>query len=208
MKSLFNSLKTHLAQLTEALVAYGPGGIFLIALLDSAFIPLPGGADAVMILLSLKASLAWMFLCAVAATLGSVIGCLVLYHISRKAGAGALKRFSDEKQARVKNLLDRYDVLAVLVASVLPPPFPFKLFVISAGVFRMNRLRFAIAIAAGRLFRFLLEGYIAVEYGDEAAALLARHYPKLGILIALALVGGFVGRSLLRGKAHRSLEER
>jgi membrane protein YqaA with SNARE-associated domain len=204
LKSLFHSLKTYLAHLTETLVAYGPGGIFLIALLDSAFIPLPGGADAVMILLSLKASLSWMMLCAVAATLGSVIGCFVLYHISRKAGAGALGRFSTQKQARVKDLLDRYDVLAVLIASVLPPPFPFKLFVISAGVFRMNQFRFAIAIAAGRLFRFLLEGYLAVEYGDEAAALLARHYPKIGIALALVLVGGFVGRSLLRNRSQRS----
>ncbi len=199
MKSLFRFLKEHLASLTSALVAYGPAGIFLIALLDSAFIPLPGGADAVMILLSINASLAWMVMCAVAGTLGSVIGCLILYHISRKAGAKALNRFSVEKQARVKRLVDRYDVLAVLVASVLPPPFPFKLFVISAGVFRLNQLRFALAVTAGRLFRFLLEGYIAVKYGDEATALLARHYPKIGI--ALVLVGIFIGRSLVSKRA-------
>lgn len=204
MKSLFRSIKESLAAITEALVAYGPAGIFLIALLDSAFIPLPGGADAVMILLSLKATLAWMFLCAVAATLGSVLGCFVLYHISRRAGAGALKRFSVEKQERVKNLLERYDVLAVLIASVLPPPFPFKLFVISAGVFRMNQLRFAAAIGAGRLFRFLLEGYLAVEYGDEATQLLARHYPKIGLGVAILIVGIFVGRSLLRSRGQRS----
>lgn len=200
MKSFFRSIKDSLAALTEALVAYGPAGIFVVALLDSAFIPLPGGADAVMVLLSLNASLAWMFACAVAGTLGSVLGCLVLYHISGKGGDAALRRFSEEKQARVKSLLDRYGVLAVLVASVLPPPFPFKLFVIAAGVFRLNRLRFALAVAAGRMFRFLLEGYLAVRYGDEATALLARHYPKIGIALAIIIVGIFLARNFFGNK--------
>jgi hypothetical protein len=52
------------------------------------------------------------------------IGCVIFYYISRRAGASALRRFSPGKQARVKELIDRYDVLTVLVASVLPPPVP------------------------------------------------------------------------------------
>ncbi len=58
-------------------------------------------------------------------------------------------------------------MFAVFVATLLPPPFPFKLFVVSAGVFRFSLLRFMIAIIAGRAFRFLLEGYFAVRYGEE-----------------------------------------
>src|SRR6266851_1368675 len=100
----------------------------------------------------------WMLLYAFMATAGSAIGCWILYYISRRAGARALAKFSPAKQKRVKDLIDRYDVLSVLVASLMPPPFPFKVFVISAGVFRFNLIRFTIAIFAGRLFRFLLEG--------------------------------------------------
>lgn len=199
MKSLFRSLKENLAALTETLVAYGPAGIFAVALLDSAFIPLPGGADAVMMLLS-AARPSWVILYAAAGTLGSVIGCLILYHIARRGGAGALNRFSPQRQAQVKSLVDNYDVLAVLVASILPPPFPFKLFVITAGVFRLNQIRFALAVGAGRMFRFLLEGYLAARYGDGAGALLARHYPKIGFALAALLVGVFVARALFRGR--------
>lgn len=194
---MLRSIKQNLAALTAWLVAFGPAGLFLIALLDSAFVPLPGGADAVMVLLSLNATLGWVIVCALTGTLGSVLGCLVLYHVSRRAGAGALRRFSPERQAQVSGLIDRYDVLAVLVASLLPPPFPFKLFIVSAGVFRMNRLRFAAGVAAGRLFRFLLEGYLAMRYGDEATRLLARHYPKIGLALALILVVGVVGKNLI-----------
>src|SRR5207253_788705 len=137
---------------------------------------------------------------AAAATLGSTAGCIILYYISKRAGRRALERFSKEKQKRVKDLLDRYDVLSVLVASLLPPPFPFKLFVISAGVFRFNIVRFAIAIAAGRAFRYLLEGYLAAHYGDHAKELLARYYPAIGIGLAVIIIAVFIGRTLLRKK--------
>ena len=194
---MIRKITNNLAELSQSLIVYGPFGLFAIALLDSAFIPLPGGPDAVMMLLA-AARPQWTILYAAAATLGSVAGCVVLYHISRRVGEGALRRFSLAKQARVKNLVDRYDVLAVLVASILPPPFPFKLFVVTAGVFRLNVWRFALAIAAGRLFRFLLEGYLAARYGEQAKDLLAAYYPGIGLGLAVLLVGLFVGRSLLR----------
>jgi membrane protein YqaA with SNARE-associated domain len=178
-------------------MAFGPFGLFAIAFLDSVMVPMPGGVDAVMILLS-AARPAWMLIYAAAAVIGSTAGCMVLYYVSRRAGHRALARFSEAKQKRVKDLLERYDVLAVLVASLLPPPFPLKLFVVSAGVFRFNALRFAIAIAAGRAFRYLFEGYLAARYGDHAKDILARYYPAIGIGLAVIIVLAFVGKSLLR----------
>lgn len=196
---LWHKIAGALARLSQHLVAYGPLGLFAIALLDSALIPLPGGPDAVMMILS-AARPGWMIIYALSATLGSVAGCLLLYYISKRAGRRALERFSPKKQARVKELIDRYDVLSVLVASVLPPPFPFKLFVISAGVFRLNVLRFAIAVAAGRAFRFLLEGYLAARYGEHAKEILARYYPVIGIGLAALIVIVFILRGLMRKK--------
>ncbi|MBA3716512.1 MAG: VTT domain-containing protein [Pyrinomonadaceae bacterium] len=195
MKWLLRKITNGLNYVSEYLVAFGPFGIFAIALLDSALIPLPGGPDAVMLLLS-AARPAWMPLYAMAATLGSVAGCVILYYFSRRAGRRALERFSAEKQARVKQLVDRYDVLSVLVASVLPPPFPFKLFVITAGVFHLSVWRFAAAVAVGRAFRFLFEGFVAVKYGARAKDLLAEYYPVVGIALAALIVVGFVGRNL------------
>ena len=203
MKWLLRKITNGLGEVSGYLVTFGPLGLFAVALLDSSLVPMPGGADAVTILLS-NARPAWWPIYAAAATLGSTAGCVVLYSISRRAGRRALSRFGERKQAKVKDLIERYDVLSVLVASVLPPPFPFKLFVITAGVFRFGVLRFALAIAAGRAFRFALEGYTAARYGAQAKELFARYYPYAGGALALSLVLFFVLRNFLRGRAERS----
>jgi membrane protein YqaA with SNARE-associated domain len=200
LKLLIHKISQALSQLYELLIAFGPFGLFAVALLDSTFVPLPSSADALMLILS-TASPRWMGLYALLATTGSALGCLILYFVSRRAGVRALAKFSEPKQKRVKALIDRYDMIAVLVATLLPPPFPFKLFVVSAGVFRFNVLRFMIAIVSGRGIRFLLVGYFAVVYGERAKAVLARYYPWIALGLALTAVLIFVSRSLLKRNA-------
>jgi membrane protein YqaA with SNARE-associated domain len=206
VKWLWGKIAGGLAEISKYLVAFGPFGVFAVALLDSTFVPMPGGADAVTLLLS-HARPGWWALYAATATLGSVAGCVVLYYISRRAGRRALSRFSARKQARVKDLIERYDVLSVLVASVLPPPFPFKLFVVTAGVFRFPLLRFAFAIAAGRAFRFALEGYLAARYGDQAKELFAHYYPYAALALAALVVVVVVAKNLLKGRGRGVDEE-
>lgn len=188
-----------LTRLSDFFVALGPFGLFAVALLDSAFVPLPSSADALMILLTI-AHPRLMIIYAILATLGSAIGCLILYYVSMRAGSRALQRFSPAKQIKVKNWIDRYDVLAVLVASLMPPPFPFKLFVVSAGVFRFSITRFIAAVIAGRLFRFLLEGYFTILYGAQARQVLQKYYPWIGLGLAAVIIIFFVTRNLLKGK--------
>jgi len=180
LKSFLSPVTKGLKNVSEYLITFGAFGLFAVALLDSTFVPLPSSADALMILLT-TAHPSWMLLYAFMATAGSAIGCWILYLISRRAGSRALRRFSESKQKRVKDLIDRYDIAAVLVATLLPPPFPFKLFVITAGVFRFSLVRFMLAIIAGRAFRFLLEGYLAVRFGEQAKEILARYYPWIGL---------------------------
>jgi membrane protein YqaA with SNARE-associated domain len=187
-----------LTRLSEYLITFGAFGLFAVALLDSTFVPLPSSTDALMLLLSTTYP-NWMLLYAFMATAGSALGCLILYLISRRAGARALNRFSEAKRNRVRNWIERYDMFAVLAATLLPPPFPFKLFVVSAGVFRFSLLRFMLAIVVGRGFRFLLEGYFAVRYGAQAKEILARYYPFIGI----GLVVGIVVFVVLRQKFKR-----
>ena len=187
MKSLIHFVTKWLTRLSEYLITFGAFGLFAVALLDSTFVPLPSSADALMILLS-TTNPSWMVLYAFMATAGSAIGCWILYLISRRAGTRALNKFSEAKQRRVKNWIEKYDAIAVLVATLLPPPFPFKLFVITAGVFRFSLLRFMLAVIAGRAFRFLLEGYFAVRYGAAAKEILAKYYPWIGLGLVVAIV--------------------
>ena len=198
--SLLAKVSRHLDKFGNYFMAFGAPGLFVLCLLDSTFVPLPSFADLLLIGLSMT-NPHWMPVYVFLAVLGSTIGCVILYFISRRAGGRALRKFSPAKQKRVKDLIDRYDVLSVLVASLMPPPFPFKLFVISAGVFRFNLIRFTIAIFAGRLFRFLLEGYLAVRYGMQAKEVLAREYPWIALGLAIVIVGFFLTRNLLKRRA-------
>lgn len=207
MKLLLDKLIKELSRLSDYLIAFGPFGLFAVAVLDSSFVPLPSSADALMLLLS-AAHPRWMVFYAIVATAGSTLGCWLLYSASRRAGRRALNRFSESKQQRVKELIDRYDVLSVLVASLLPPPFPFKLFVITAGVFRFSLTRFVVAIVVGRGFRFLLEGYFAVRYGAQAKVFLAKYYPWIGLGLAAMIIAGFVARGLWKRRSDSSVEAR
>lgn len=205
MPLLLHPLSKTLARVSEVLITFGPFGLFAVALLDSSFVPLPSSADALMLLLT-TAHPRWMVLYAAVATAGSATGCLILYYASRRAGKRALARFSEKKQERVKGWIDRYDVVSVIVASLLPPPFPFKLFVISAGVFRFSVTRFLIAIIVGRGFRFLLEGYFAIRYGAQAKVILAQYYPWIGLGLAGVIVVVFLVRALVKRRVRSDVE--
>jgi membrane protein YqaA with SNARE-associated domain len=207
LKTIIHKITGGLTKISQYLVSFGPFGLLAIAFLDSLFIPMPGGVDAVLLLLAASRP-SWVLIYVAAATVGSTAGCVGLYKVSQRAGHRALRRFSEKKQKRVKDLIDRYDVLSVLVASLLPPPFPFKLFVVSAGVFRLNLMRFTIAIAAGRTFRYLLEGYLAARYGEHAKEILSRYYPAIGIGLALLIIIVFVGKNLIgRGGAPEAISD-
>jgi membrane protein YqaA with SNARE-associated domain len=197
MKIFLFGLGSMMKALQAALIAYGALGILAIGFMDAAFIPLPGGPDVVVMALS-HHNHAMMPVYVLAAVVGSMIGSLILYFAARKGGETVLRKFSPQKRARVEDLLERYDILAMLLASVLPPPFPFKLFVLSAGAFKMKLWRFVAALIVGRGFRFLLEGIIAVKYGEQATEIFKHNYPKIGLGVAAAILVIYLFNSLLK----------
>ncbi|MEP7270073.1 MAG: VTT domain-containing protein [Acidobacteriota bacterium] len=194
---LLFSVGAFFKSLQGALIAYGAFGLILIALIDASLIPLPGGPDVVIIALS-HHSHGMMPVYVVAAVIGSTLGSLFLYSIALRGGERVLNKFSAAQRERATRLVDRYDFWALLVAAVLPPPFPFKIFVLSAGAFRMKLWRFIGALILGRGFRFTLEGLLAVIYGELAIDILKHHYPKIGLGVAGAVLVIFVVNSLLR----------
>ncbi len=191
-----------LKKIQASLVGLGVFGVLAIAFLDAGLVPLPGGPDVVVMTLShLNHSMMPVYV--LAAVIGSTLGCLIPYWIGRKAGHAALGKFSEEKRERVAKLVDRYDTLAMLVGAVLPPPFPFKIFLITAGVFEMKVARFLIALAVGRSIRFILEGWMAVRYGEHAASIFKQNYPKIGLAIAALIIVIFL-INMLRNRRHKA----
>src|SRR5215813_3776178 len=143
--ALLLSVGGWLTRIGQWLMGLGALGLFGISLLDSALIPLPGGPDLGMIVLSARDH-AMIPVYALSAAVGSTIGCTIMFLIARRAGAAALSRVSDARRNQIENLLGRYDMLAVAVPALLPPPFPFKPFVLCAGVFKLKKARFVAAI--------------------------------------------------------------
>jgi membrane protein YqaA with SNARE-associated domain len=197
-------IKSGLQSVLEWLKAYGSLGLFGISLIDSAGIPLPGGPDTVMIVLSANTP-ALMPLYALAATAGSAIGCTLLYLVARRGGVAALNRLKAKKRIRIENLLGRYDLIAVMIPAVLPPPFPFKPFVLCAGVFRLKTWRFITAIFIGRALRFLIEGWLAIRFGEDAGRIIREHGWKVLIVVAVTAAAVLAVR-FLRARSRRSEE--
>ncbi len=100
------------------------------------------------------------------------------------------------------SLLDSAFVPLPSTADLLMP-FPLKLFVISAGVFRFSVMRFTLAILVGRMFRFSLEGYLAIRYGPQARQLFTRYYPWIGLSLVVLIIVFFVTRNLVKAKPGR-----
>jgi membrane protein DedA with SNARE-associated domain len=134
-----------------------------------------------------------MAIYALGATIGSAIGSALLYLVARQGGLRVLRGVRPETRERVEGLLGRYDVLAIMIPAVLPPPFPFKVFILSAGVFKLKLPRFLAAVVAGRAARFLIEGFLAIEFGEEAGALLRQQGVKvlIGVVALLLMYAGF-----------------
>ncbi len=177
---------------TWALGLGGPG-LFAVAFLDSSFLSLPQINDLLVVWLVTKHPGRVVYYASMAA-LGSLAGCLVMYYLGRRGGEAFLRRrVAAERLAQAHAVFERYGVLAVAVPAVLPPPAPFKLFVILAGVARMRVVPFVLSVALARGGRYLLEGLLAVWFGEQAFAFLGRHARGLWVGAAVVLVvGGLV----------------
>jgi membrane protein YqaA with SNARE-associated domain len=166
-------------------LALGAPGLFVIGFLDSSFVPLPELNDLLLVFM-VTTHKARMPLYAATAVLGSLAGCLVLYYIGRRGGAALVnRRFSSGRVSRSMEVLQRYGVVSVLVPCLLPPPAPFKIFMLLAGVAGISVGRFTLAILIGRMIRFFGLGFLALRFGDAAMELLRER----GDTVAYGLIG-------------------
>ena len=152
----------------------GSPGMFLVAFCDSSFLSLPEIND-ILIVTSSAAhpEKAWLYV--LMTTLGSVAGCTVLWDLGRRGGEAFLvKRFGQARVDQTREAFQRYDVLALAIPAILPPPMPFKVFVLSAGVFGFPYRRFFTTLVLARGLRYTFWGVLGIVYGDEALEVLQR----------------------------------
>ena len=182
--------------------ALGAPGLFLISFLDSSFLTFPVINDLLLINLSMRRP-AWMPLYASMAVLGSLLGCVVLFLLARKVEEAAFHKKVGARGHAIRHWVERNGFGGILVAAMLPPPTPFKFFVLAAGVFQVPLVSFASAIGLARMIRYFGVGYLAVRYGADALPYLAAHKLQVALwVLAFVGVSYAVSRIVLREREH------
>lgn len=170
----------------------GAPGLFLAAIADSSFLSLPEVVDILLIFMVTQHP-SRLFLYALSATAGSVLGCLALYAVGRKGDQFIMRRFSAERVERALGVFRRYGIMAVLIPSLLPPPAPFKIFVLLSGAAGISAARFATAVAIGRGIRYFGEAALAYYYGERALQFLRANGREVSLALALVFAAGLGG---------------
>ena len=181
-------LKSLGAKLGHILVLYGGWGLFALSFLDSSLISLPVVNDLALITMASKRP-AWWPLYALVSTLGSVSGAYLLYGIARGGGKFFFRKSTPHAIAHAQSWLERNDFVAVLVASLLPPPAPLKMFVLTAGLLRVNAAHFGLALLVGRGLRFTAEAWLGARYGIRAEDYLRRNWGWSSVAAVILIVG-------------------
>lgn len=177
------------AGISAQIASLGGLGIFILAIGDSSFLSIPEGNDLLIVILSAGKSWGRMAYYVGMTIAGSITGCLLLYTVGRKGGYPMLSRkFSLQAIERAERLFKKYGLLTVFIPSILPPPMPFKIFVLSAGVFRLRARDFIVAVMIGRTIRYSMWGILAVLYGNSVKLYMQQNLKVIGI----TLCGGFV----------------
>jgi membrane protein DedA with SNARE-associated domain len=171
------------------LVAWGPLGVLILAALDSAGIPLPGGVDVLLVMLS-TTSPARGYVSAVMAIAGSVVGNLILFVLARKGGEAYLEKHSLSPRARrFRRWFQHYGLLTVFIPALLPIPLPLKIFVLSAGALGVSMRAFLITILAARIPRYFGLAYLGAKLGQHSIVWFRENALELTIF-GLALFAG------------------
>lgn len=176
----------------------GAPGLFLISFLDSSVLTFPVINDLLLIDLCIQRP-SRMAIYAFMATLGSVLGCVLLYFLARKGGEAYFHRKAGRRARAIRHWVEKNGFGGMLFAALLPPPTPFKIFVFAGGVFEVPLGSFASAVALARLVRYFGIGYLAMKYGHGAMPFLVRHKWQFALgFLAFAAASYGISRLILK----------
>jgi membrane protein YqaA with SNARE-associated domain len=195
-------LPVNLSGWKQKIVAFAAGlgapGLFLISFLDSSVLTFPVINDLLLIELSMQHP-GRMVLYAAMAMVGSTLGCVLLYFLAEKGGEALFHRKAGPRGAKIRHWVEKNGFAGMLVAALLPPPTPFKFFVLAAGVFEVPLLSFTSAIALARAVRYFAIGYLAVRYGSQALPFLGQHKLLVATVVIILVALSFaISRFILR----------
>ena len=172
--------------LAHLVATLGGVGLFLVAFFDSSVLSFPIVTDLLVMGESIQ-NPARMPYYAAMATIGSLAGCIWLYLLAKKGGEAFFHTKAGKHAERARRWVDANAFLSVFIPAILPPPLPFKVFILAEGVFQVPLRTFVLALLLGRGLRYFGEGILAVKYGDAATQFLLAH-GRFTALIAAAVI--------------------
>jgi membrane protein DedA with SNARE-associated domain len=175
----------------EWLLSLGGPGLIVVGLIDNSVVPIPGGMDLCVILLTSQHREWWAYYGAFA-TAGAVIGGYITFRLAKRGGKAEIEKKIGKKSAeKVYGKFEKGGFTTIFFGSILPPPFPMVPVLMAAGIMQYPRKRFLTALTMGRAIRFLVVAYLGKLYGTAIVGWLGRYYkPFLYILIGLGVLGG------------------
>lgn len=176
----------------KSLKKLGGAGLFLLGIVDSSFVPIPGGLDILTIIFAASDRPFWPYY-ALMATSGSVLGGYLTYRVGRRGGKEMLEqRFPKKKLEYVDRVVHRWGFGTILASALAPPPFPAVAFMAGAGALNYPAGKYIIALTIARAIRFTIVAYLSSVYGRHFLALLgALRENFMMVLIGLAAIAAF-----------------
>ena len=176
-------------KLTTALLAFGPFGILVVALLDSLVIPLPAGVDVLVLTIAVNKPGSAYF-AALMAILGSTAGNVALFVAAHHGTRWLTKDVTPSPRAqKFHTWFHRYGLATVFIPCVTPVvPLPLKVFVVSAGALRTRLDKFLLVVLLARTIRYGGEAWLGLHLGPHADAFLRRNaWSLLGAALVMAV---------------------
>ena len=188
MKNIGHILARYTAWVLGLMKVLGIGGAFVIAFADSALLGMP--VDFVVATYVHEDRRRFLLYIAMA-SLGSALGSIPLYIIGYLGGEKVLrKRISEERFLKIHRSFEHHEFWALMFPGMLPPPMPFKIFVLGAAVFEMRFRDFLVAIFLGRFVRFLVLSVLVLWFGPQIVGLFGGVVKQHWISILVATVAG------------------
>jgi membrane protein YqaA with SNARE-associated domain len=194
LKTIKHILTRYTAFLWALLKPLGAWGVLVVGAVDGAFIGLP--VDAV-VAGYVYQNHARFVLYALMASAGSALGSIVIYLIGYKGGEELLrKRIPAARFEKIHQAFDKHPFWSLMLPAMLPPPTPFKLFV-------LGFTRFLLAIFSGRMVRFLLLGLLTIRLGPDVVHLFGTVFKQHYYLLLEAIIVGLIVWFVMRRRKRR-----
>jgi membrane protein YqaA with SNARE-associated domain len=196
------------ARIYAVVLTLGGPGLFFLALADSSFLSVPEGNDVLIVVLSTGQTWSMMSYYVTMTIMGSVTGCSLLYSVGRRGGGFIQRRlFKKGNGSDFGRLYRRWGMWAIIVPSILPPPTPFKIFVLSAGIFRVPFPKFFLSVVIGRSVRYFMWGILAVLYGETAKRILEENLREVGTVLFVLFASAIIGYIIIWLRARKNTSQ-